>query len=249
MRDRTTAPDPDADRTDDGRRTAPQGPAGKTTGKKASTKKKTTKKAATKKASAKKKSTKKAASKKATAKKATAKKAAKASAKKKVAKKAAVRRAAGQAWLVKTEPDVYSIDDLARDGKTMWDGVRNYQARNLMRDEMRVGDPVLIYHSNADPMAIVGLGSVASESYPDPTAFDRKDKHFDPKSKSDEPTWYLVDIAHTETFPVPLEREFLKEQKALDGMMLLARGSRLSVQPVKPAELKAVLALARKRAK
>ncbi len=154
-----------------------------------------------------------------------------------------------QAWLVKTEPDVYSIDDLARDGRTMWDGVRNYQARNLMRDDMRVGDPVLIYHSNTDPMAIVGLGEVASEAYPDPTAFDKKDKHFDPKSKADAPTWMLVDIAHVETFSVPLERDLLKQQKALEGMMLLAKGSRLSVQPVTPAELRAVRALAKKRAR
>lgn len=200
---------------------------------KRATKKKVTKKKATAK--------KTAAKKKATAKKTTKKKVAK--------KKTAAKKATGAAkrptcWLVKTEPDVYSVHDLARDGKTMWDGVRNYQARNFMRDGMRVGDPVLIYHSNANPMAIVGLGEVASETYPDPTAFDRKDKHFDPKSNPDEPTWYLVDIAHVRTFEVPLERDLLKTQRALANMTLLARGSRLSVQPVEPAELKAVLALA-----
>ncbi len=184
-----------------------------------------------------------------TKKKATKKKAAKKVGAKKVTKKKVAKRKAASAkrptcWLVKTEPNVYSIHDLERDGKTLWDGVRNYQARNFMRDGMKVGDPVLIYHSNADPMAVVGLGEVASESYPDPTAFDRKDKHFDPKSKKDSPTWILVDIAHVRTFGVPLERELLKKQRALADMTLLAKGSRLSVQPVRPSELKAVLALA-----
>lgn len=152
-------------------------------------------------------------------------------------------------WLVKTEPSVYSIDDLERDGQTMWDGVRNYQARNLMRDDMRVGDPVLIYHSNADPMAIVGVGEVASEPYPDPTAFAKKDKHFDPKSDKADPTWYLVDIAHVETYAEPLDRATLGEVAALSDMMLLRRGSRLSVQPVTGPEFKAVQKLATRLAR
>lgn len=152
-------------------------------------------------------------------------------------------------WLMKTEPSVYSIDDLERDGSTMWDGVRNYQARNLMRDEMSVGDPVLIYHSNAKPMAVAGVARVCSEPYPDPTAFDRKDPHYDPKSKEDDPTWVLVDVEHVQTFPVPLERDLLKEQPALADMMLLQRGSRLSVQPVTAAEFKAIEKLARTLAK
>ena len=148
-------------------------------------------------------------------------------------------------WLVKTEPDVYSIHDLERDGSTMWDGVRNYQARNIMRDDMAVGDPVLIYHSNAKPMCIAGLAQVASESYPDPTAFDKRDKHFDPKSEKDDPTWMLVDVEHVETFAVPLERAALMEEAKLAKMMLLQRGSRLSVQPVSKAEFDHVLKLAR----
>lgn len=152
-------------------------------------------------------------------------------------------------WLVKSEPDVYSIDDLARDGQTMWDGVRNYQARNLMRDEMEVGDRVLFYHSNAKPMCVAGVAEVCSEPYPDPTAFDRKDKHFDPKSKESDPTWVLVDLAHVETFAVPVDRDTLKAEPRLDGMMLLAKGSRLSVQPVSKAHFDVVLELAKGLAK
>lgn len=152
-------------------------------------------------------------------------------------------------WLVKSEPDVYSIDDLERDGTTMWDGVRNYQARNLMRDDMKVGDPVLFYHSRVDPMCVAGVAEVASEPYPDPTAFDPKDKHFDPKSKEDAPTWILIDVRHVQTFDVPVERETLKAEPALADMMLLAKGSRLSVQPVSAAEFKAVLKLAKQASK
>jgi predicted RNA-binding protein with PUA-like domain len=152
-------------------------------------------------------------------------------------------------WLMKSEPDVYSIDDLKRDRKTMWDGVRNYQARNLMRDDMSVGDPVLFYHSNAKPMCIAGLAEVASKSYPDPSAFDRKDKHYDPKSDPENPTWMLVDVKHVATFEAPLTRETLAAEPALADMMLLRRGSRLSVQPVTAAEFKVVQALAKRAAK
>lgn len=151
-------------------------------------------------------------------------------------------------WLVKSEPDVYSIEDLERDGSTMWDGVRNYQARNLMRDDMSVGDPVLFYHSNAKPMCIAGVAEVSAEAYPDPTAFDRKDKHYDPKSDPDEPTWMLVDIRHVETYPTPLARDLLASEPALSDMMLLRRGSRLSVQPVTAAEFKVVMKLAKREA-
>lgn len=137
-----------------------------------------------------------------------------------------------QYWLMKSEPDVYSIDDLARDGKTMWDGVRNYQARNFMRDKMRVGDLVFFYHSNAEPSGIAGIAKVAVKSYPDPTAFDKKDVHFDPKSKKETPTWYLVDIQFVKKMKEFLPLEKLKAAKSLDGMLLLQKGSRLSVQPV-----------------
>ncbi|MCB9898302.1 MAG: EVE domain-containing protein [Planctomycetes bacterium] len=156
---------------------------------------------------------------------------------------------AARYWLVKSEPDVYSIDDLARDRTTMWDGVRNYQARNMLRDELSPGDLVLYYHSNADPLCVAGIAKVASASYPDPTAFDRKDPHFDPKSKKDAPTWFVVDLAHVETFAVPVDRATLAEDPALKDMVLLRRGSRLSVQPVTKQEFAAVQKLAKRLAK
>ena len=152
-------------------------------------------------------------------------------------------------WLVKSEPNVYSIDDLQRDGQTMWDGVRNYQARNTMRDDMVDGDQVLFYHSNAKPMCVAGVAEVVGESYPDPTAFDKKDKHYDPKSKVEDPTWMLVDLKHVETFAVPVDRETLSADKALSKMVLLQRGSRLSVQPVTAQEFRAVRKLAKRVAR
>lgn len=152
-------------------------------------------------------------------------------------------------WLVKSEPNVYSIHDLERDGRTMWDGVRNYQARNLMRDDMAAGDQVLFYHSNAKPMCVAGVAEVVGESYPDPTAFDTNDSHYDPKSDPAKPTWVLVDIRHVETYPVPVDRPTLSAEPALAEMMLLRKGSRLSVQPVTAAEFKAVQRLAKRVAK
>ncbi len=149
-----------------------------------------------------------------------------------------------QYWLMKSEPDVYSIDDLERDGSTYWDGVRNYQARNLMRDKMRLGDGVLYYHSNATPPGIVGLAKVSKESYPDPTQFDPKNKYYDPKSKEDDPRWYLVDIEYHATFPEMLSLGFLREQESLEGMALLRKGQRLSVQPVSASEWRTVCKLA-----
>jgi len=135
-------------------------------------------------------------------------------------------------WLMKSEPGVYSIDDLARDGKTMWDGVRNYQARNFMRDQMQSGDLVFFYHSNAEPSGIAGIAKVTGKAYPDPTAFDKKDVHFDPKSKKEAPTWYLVDVAFVQKWKQVLALEEIKKIKGLEGMLLLQKGSRLSVQPV-----------------
>jgi predicted RNA-binding protein with PUA-like domain len=122
--------------------------------------------------------------------------------------------------------------------------VRNYQARNTLRDEMKPGDPVLFYHSSTDPMAIVGTCRVASQPRPDETAFDKRDDHYDPDSDPAEPTWWLVDLRHVETFARPVTREELSAVPALRKMVLLQRGSRLSVQPVTRAEYEAVLALA-----
>ncbi|HZO11845.1 MAG TPA: EVE domain-containing protein [Polyangiaceae bacterium] len=147
-------------------------------------------------------------------------------------------------WLLKSEPDVYSIADLARDGRTMWDGVRNYQARNLMRDDMRIGDLALFYHSSTEPMGVVGLARVCSESYPDPTQFDRRSAYFDPEAKSDDPRWYLVDVEHVETFQRIVTLADLKREKALKTMMVTQRGARLSVQPVAKGHMQRVLRMA-----
>ena len=148
-------------------------------------------------------------------------------------------------WLMKTEPGCFSIDDLAAlpNQTTMWDGVRNYQARNFMRDEMRTGDPILFYHSVTRP-GIAGLAEVAGNAYPDPTQWDPENEHFDPSSPPDNPRWYLVDVKLIRRFDKSLALPFLRRQPELAGMELLRKGSRLSVQPVRPEEFAAVLALA-----
>lgn len=149
-------------------------------------------------------------------------------------------------WLFKTEPSSYSIHDLAAEPKktTFWDGVRNYQARNLLRDDVQVGDRVLFYHSNTDPLVIAGTAVVTKAGYPDHTALDPKAKHYDPKSTPEEPIWYLVDIKLVQIFPEPVTRERMQQEKTLNDMMLLKRGSRLSIQPVTSAEWETVHALA-----
>ena len=146
-------------------------------------------------------------------------------------------------WLVKTEPDAYSIDDLKRDRTTGWDGVRNYQARNFMRDEMKKGDEVLVYHSNADPPGVVGLAVVSREGHPDPTALDPKDPHFDPKSDPENPRWIQVELRFKRKFRRQVPLSELRADPALTDMPLLQKGQRLSVQPVDPSHLDHVLAL------
>jgi predicted RNA-binding protein with PUA-like domain len=148
-------------------------------------------------------------------------------------------------WLVKTEPTSYSIEDLAAETKqtTSWDGVRNYQARNLMRDKMKLGDRVLFYHSNANPPAVVGLVSVVREAYPDHTSWDPNDSHYDPKSTSDAPRWCMVDVKLERTFPAPISLDSLREVAALREMELLRKGSRLSVQPVRKKEFDTIVKL------
>ena len=149
-------------------------------------------------------------------------------------------------WLVKTEPDCFSIQDLARapNQTTFWDGVRNYQARNFMRDEMKLGDRVLIYHSNAAPPAVAGTAHVVRESYPDHTSWDKKSDHFDPASTLENPRWFMVDLQLDEIFSQTLPLESLRSVPALKQMELLRKGSRLSVQPVRKAEFDAILKLA-----
>jgi len=149
-------------------------------------------------------------------------------------------------WLLKTEPNSYSIDDLAKEKRktTFWSGVRNYQARNFMRDDMKKGDLVLFYHSNAKPPCIVGVAEVVKESYPDFTSWDENDKHFDPKSTEESPRWFMVDIKLKKKFAKAIGRDQLGGVKSLKDMELLRKGSRLSVQPVREKEFQAILDLA-----
>jgi predicted RNA-binding protein with PUA-like domain len=146
-------------------------------------------------------------------------------------------------WLMKTEPDVYSIDDLARDGTEPWEGVRNYQARNSMR-EMAEGDLVIFYHSNAKPPGAAGVCRVSREAYPDDTQFDKNSKYHDPKSKKEDPRWSLVEVAFVEKFAEPISLQALKDDHALEGMLVTQKGSRLSVQPVEKKHFKRVLKMA-----
>ena len=156
--------------------------------------------------------------------------------------------AAKNYWLVKSEPDVYSIDDFERDGKTHWDGVRNFKARNFMRS-MAVGDGVFFYHSNADPKAIVGIARVSKEAYPDFTQFDPKSDYYEPKATKDKPYWYMVEIEFVRKLAEPQSLSKLRGVKDLGGMALLKKGQRLSVQPVTEEEWKTICALARVPAK
>lgn len=147
-------------------------------------------------------------------------------------------------WLFKSEPDVYSYADLAREGRTAWHGVRNYQARNLLRDEIKTGDGVLFYHSNREPMAIAGVCKVVRDGYADATAFAPESEYYDADSSPEAPRWYVVDIAPVRALPEPLTRRRLQQEPQLADMMLLQRGARLSVQPVTAAQWQRILKLA-----
>ncbi len=146
-------------------------------------------------------------------------------------------------WLMKSEPQDFSIQDLEkRPGKTEpWTGVRNYQARNYMRDGMKIGDPVLFYHSSVVPPGIAGLAEVASEPFPDPTAFDKKSKYYDPKSGTHGTAWMCVSVRHVRTFPRLLPLEEIRSIPGLGGMVLLKPGTRLSVQPVTANEFRRII--------
>ena len=139
-------------------------------------------------------------------------------------------------WLMKCEPSAYTIEALERDGQTGWEGVRNYQARNFMRDEMQVGDGVLFYASNADPSGVTGLAQIVRAGYPDPFAFKKGHKYYDDASSKDNPTWYTVDVGFVERFPAPVSLDDLRQTPGLEQMMVLRKGSRLSIQPVTKAE-------------
>jgi predicted RNA-binding protein with PUA-like domain len=153
-------------------------------------------------------------------------------------------------WLLKTEPETFGWDDLIRskDRTSMWDGVRNYRARNYMRDEMKIGDGVLFYHSNCKPPHVAGIARVVREGYPDPTQFDPASPYHDPESRPEKPRWYLVDVEAVRKLERPLSLAELKETEGLESMKLVKRGMRLSVQPVTGEEWKIVVALAKKPA-
>jgi predicted RNA-binding protein with PUA-like domain len=145
-------------------------------------------------------------------------------------------------WLMKSEPSAYGIDDLVKDKTTSWGGVRNYQARNFMRDQMRVGDKVLFYHSNCEQPGIVGIAEVSSPAHPDATQFDRKSKYFDAKSTQEAPHWLNVDIRFVKKTRL-ISLSELRTHKPLRNMRILAKGNRLSITPVDPDEWKYILGL------
>lgn len=152
-------------------------------------------------------------------------------------------------WLFKSEPDVYAWEDLLRDRDrtTSWDGVRNYQARNLMRDEVKVGDRVLFYHSRMNPQEIAGIAEVVKEAHPDPSQFDPKSKYHDPQASPEEPRWYCVDLRAEKAFQHRVTLPELKARDDLDGLMVIKRGARLSVQPVSAEHWKIITRLGRPR--
>ncbi len=145
-------------------------------------------------------------------------------------------------WLFKSEPDCFSIDDLRTRPKQTehWDGVRNYQARNMLRDEVKEGDEVLFYHSNCNPPGIAGIAKVVKAGYPDFTAFDPHSDHYDPKSTTEKPQWYMVDVKFVEKFPRLISLDDLKQNPALHDMLVLRRGNRLSITPVTKSEWVAI---------
>ena len=148
-------------------------------------------------------------------------------------------------WLIKSEGDTYSIDDLKRDKRTAWEGVRNYQARNFMTKDMNIGDLVLFYHSMSQPTGVYGIAKVASKAHPDNSQFNKKNKDtYDPKATKEKPIWYCVDMAFVEKFKNPVSLEAIKKDKALEGMLVRAKGSRLSIQPVSALHFKRIFKLA-----
>jgi predicted RNA-binding protein with PUA-like domain len=151
-------------------------------------------------------------------------------------------------WLMKSEPETYSIDDLKKQGWTHWEGVRNYQARNTMRDDMKIGDGVLFYHSNCKPPGVVGIAKVSKESYPDHTAFEKKSNYFDAKSDPDNPRWMMVDVAYISTLKRTVSLNEMKEVPGLSEMLVIRKGMRLSVQEVTKDEFQIVKKLGNSKA-
>jgi predicted RNA-binding protein with PUA-like domain len=150
-------------------------------------------------------------------------------------------------WLMKSEPDVFSIDDLKRDQSTPWEGVRNYQARNFMMNEMQVGDEVLFYHSNAEPPGIAGLAVVAKPPHPDQTAFNKKSPYFEPKATAEKPIWHCVDVAFKEKFKKYVSLEELRQREDLSDILVVKKGQRLSIQPVSPEHFEIIKQLGKSK--
>lgn len=147
-------------------------------------------------------------------------------------------------WLMKSEPNVFSFADLKKSPQqsTFWDGVRNYQARNMLRDEIKKGDDVLFYHSRVEPMAVVGIATVTADGTPDPSQFDAKSKYYDADARPDAPRWYGVTLKYKRAFAHPVTLQAMRDMPELDGMVLLRRGSRLSVQPVESTHFEVICA-------
>ena len=148
-------------------------------------------------------------------------------------------------WLFKSEPKTYSILELEKDGKTCWEGVRNYQARNFLKNQVNIGDYVLFYHSNCTPPGVFGLAKVCKAGYPDRFALDKTNKYFDPKASEDNPIWYMVDIAFVEKFKAPISLHAIKAQPELKEMFSVKKGMRLSVQPVSRKEFEFILKISK----
>jgi predicted RNA-binding protein with PUA-like domain len=152
-----------------------------------------------------------------------------------------MKMAKPQYWLMKSEPESYSIDQFQKDKFTLWEGVRNYQARNFMTQAMKVGDLFLFYHSNATPPSIVGLGQISKPATSDPSAFNKKSDYYDPKSTPERPIWECVEVQFLEKFKSPFTLEEVKKEETLSKMVLVQKGSRLSIQPVSASEFKFIL--------
>ena len=153
---------------------------------------------------------------------------------------------ANRTWLFKSEPGAYSYDDLVNDGVAEWDGVRNFQARNFLRDDIKPHDRVLFYHSNVKPPAVIGTATVVRSGYPDNTAWDPESDHPDPKSTPDNPIWYMVDIKADECFAEPVTLDIIRNTPELSDMLLIRRGMRLSVQPVTKKEFDLICQMGKK---
>jgi predicted RNA-binding protein with PUA-like domain len=149
-------------------------------------------------------------------------------------------------WLMKSEPDVFSIDDLQKKKTSLWDGVRNYQARNFMTQDMQIGDQVLFYHSNAEPPGVAGLAEIVGGAEPDPSQFDKKSEYFDPKASPDKPRWFCVRVGFKEKFENFVPLETLRTEKPLKNMLVIKIGQRLSIQPVQPQEFECIRKLSRR---